>query len=86
MAKHHVDGVYASDPNVDPGAAKFEFLTYRQALDKRLDVMDTTALSLCEENSVPIVVFDLFVEGSIQRIISGERLGSMVAETRSSQA
>ena len=82
MAKHQVDGVYASDPNVDPNASKIEFLTYREAFDMRLEVMDTTALSLCEENKIPIVVFDLFVEGSIQRIVSGERLGSMVAESR----
>ena len=82
MAKHQVDGVYASDPNVDPDAAKFEFVTYREAMDKRLRVMDTTALSLCMENSLPIVVFDLFVQGSLQRIVAGERLGSLVAESR----
>ena len=82
MAKHEVDGVYASDPKVDPGATKFEFLTYRDVFDKRLEVMDTTALSLCMENNVPIVVFDLFVPGVIQRIISGERLGSLVAATQ----
>jgi uridylate kinase len=82
MAKHRVDGVYASDPNVDPDALRFEFLTYRDALDRRLGVMDTTALSLCEENKIPIIVFDLFTEGSIQRIVSGERLGSLVAEQR----
>ena len=82
MAKHQADGVYASDPNVDPEAAKFEFLTYQDALDRRLGVMDTTALSLCMENSVPIVVFDLSVPDSIQRIISGERIGSLVAEAR----
>ena len=81
MAKHEVDGVYASDPNIDPAAAKFEFLTYRDVLEKRLQIMDTTALSLCMDNSVPIVVFDLFAKGSIQRIIAGERLGSLVAET-----
>jgi uridylate kinase len=81
MAKHEVDGIYAADPNVDPEAPKFEFLTYREVMDKRLEVMDTTALSLCEENDVPIVVFDLFAENSIQRIISGEQLGSLVAAT-----
>ena len=63
MAKHQVDGVYASDPNVDPNASKIEFLTYREAFDMRLEVMDTTALSLCEENKIPIVVFDLFRGG-----------------------
>lgn len=82
MAKHAVDGVYASDPNIDPNACKFEFLTYRDVLDKRIAVMDTTALALCMENQIPIVVFDLFVPGNIQRIIRGERLGSLVAETR----
>ena len=81
MAKHEVDGIYAADPNVDPEAPKFEFLTYREVMDNRLEVMDTTALSLCEENDVPIVVFDLFAENSIQRIISGEQLGSLVAAT-----
>ena len=84
MAKHEVDGVYAADPNVDPGAAKFEFLTYRDVMEKRLEIMDSTALSLCMDNNVPIVVFDLFAEGSIQRVIAGERLGTLVAETQMS--
>ncbi len=84
MAKHEVDGVYAADPNVDPGAAKFEFLTYRDVMEKRLEIMDSTALSLCMDNNVPIVVFDLFAEGSIQRIIAGEWLGTLVAETQMS--
>ena len=81
MAKHDVDGVYESDPNTNPTASRLDFITYRDAITKRLGVMDTTALSLCEENNIPIVVFDLFVEGSIERIISGERVGSLVAET-----
>ena len=81
MAKHDVDGVYSADPNLDPDASKFESLTYRQALDLRLRVMDTTALSLCMENSFPIVVFDLFAEGSLKRIIAGERIGSLVSDT-----
>ena len=82
MAKHKVDGVYASDPNVDPDARKLEFVTYQDVLVKRLGVMDITALSLCMENNVPIIVFDLFDTGSIQRILSGERLGSLVASTQ----
>ena len=81
MAKHDVDGVYASDPNVDPSASKFEFLTYRDVMEKRLEIMDTTALSLCMENSLPILVFDLFVPGNIRRVINGEPLGSLVAES-----
>ena len=82
MAKHQADGVYASDPNVDPGASKLDFLTYREVLDKRLAVMDTTALSLCMDNDVPIMVFDLLVAGNIERLVSGERLGSLIAATR----
>lgn len=80
MAKYDVDGVYEDDPNVYPDASKFDFLTYRDVLDKRLRVMDTTALSLCMENKVPIIVFDLFEAGTLQRIVNGERLGSLVAE------
>lgn len=82
MAKHEVDGVYAADPNLHPDAVKFDFLTYDDAFDKRLQVMDTTALSLCMENKVPIVVFDLFEPGTLERIIRGERLGSLIAEAR----
>ena len=83
MAKHAVDGVYASDPNQHPDAAKFEFLTYFEALEKRLEVMDSTALSLCMEHSLPIIVFDLVLPGNLERIIKGERLGSLVAAERS---
>ena len=79
MAKHQVDGVYASDPNVDPDAIKFESLTYFEALERRLGVLDSTAISLCMDNNLPIIVFDLFAPGSIDRVIKGERLGSLVA-------
>ena len=82
MAKHDVDGVYASDPHLYPDSSKIEFLTYRDAMDQRLEFMDTTALALCMENDVPIVVFDIFVPGSLQRIVSGERLGSVVAASQ----
>jgi len=78
MAKHNVDGVYASDPHVDPNAAKFDTLTYLEALEKRLGVMDSMALSLCMENDVPIIVFDLLVPGSIENILAGKRVGSLV--------
>jgi uridylate kinase len=82
MAKHAVDGVYASDPNQHPDAAKLEFLTYIEVLEKRLGVMDSTAISLCMEHSLPIVVFDLLVPGNLERIIRGEQLGSLVAAER----
>ena len=79
MAKNNVDGVYEEDPNLYPNAKKLEHLTYFQALEKRLGVMDTTALSLCMDNEVPIIVFDLFEAGSLQRIVRGEALGSVVS-------
>ena len=79
MAKNKVDGVYASDPNVNPDAEKFDFITHREALEKRLGVMDATALSLCMDNNLPIIVFDLFELDSIGRIMAGEKLGSLVA-------
>jgi uridylate kinase len=86
MAKHGVDGVYASDPNVHADATKLDTLTYREALEKRLGVMDTTALSLCMENDLPIVVFDIFVAGNIERVINGEQLGSLVAAEPASRS
>ncbi|MCY4583980.1 MAG: UMP kinase [Chloroflexi bacterium] len=79
MAKNDVDGVYEDDPKINPNAKKLEHLTYFQALEKRLGVMDTTALSLCMDNDVPIIVFDLFQAGSLQRIVRGEALGSVVS-------
>ena len=79
MAKHGVDGVYATDPNLDPAAEKLDTLTYLEALERRLKVMDSTALSLCMENSLPIIVFDLFTPGSLERIIQGESVGSVVS-------
>ena len=82
MAKYEADGVYAADPNVDPTATKFEFLTYRDMLNRQLKVMDTTALSLCMENKLPIMIFNMFVPGSLRGIIMGEKLGSLIAETR----
>jgi len=79
MAKNNVDGVYEADPLTNPGAKKIEHLTYLEALEKRLKVMDTTALSLCMDNELPIIVFDLFKEGNLLRLVSGENLGSVVS-------
>ena len=78
MAKHNVDGVYSADPHKDPDAKKFDHLTYLEALNKRLEVMDPTALSLCLENKLPIIVFDLQAEGNIERIIAGESIGTQI--------
>ena len=79
MAKNNVDGVYEDDPRLNPNARKLERVTYFQALEKRLGVMDSTALSLCMDNDMPIIVFDLFKMGNLQRIVEGELLGSVVS-------
>ena len=79
MAKNNVDGVYEDDPRTNPQARKLEHVTYFQAIEKRLGVMDTTALSLCMDNEVPIIVFDLFQAGNLQRIVRGEAIGSVVS-------
>jgi uridylate kinase len=82
MAKYAVDGVYASDPNQNPDAEKHDFVTYQEALQRRLGVMDATALSLCMENRLPIRVFDINVPDNLTRIIAGESIGSLVSDTR----
>ncbi len=78
MAKHDVDGVYTADPNQDPDAVKFESLTHLEVIERRLGVMDTTALTLCMENDLPIIVFDLFAPKNLECIIKGEKIGSRV--------
>jgi uridylate kinase len=78
MAKNRVDGVYDSDPLTNGSAKKYEHLTYLEALKKRLEVMDSTALSLCMDHHLPIRVFDLQGEDSIQRVIGGEVVGTLV--------
>ena len=78
MAKNNVDGVYDSDPNKNPSAKKFDHLEYIEVLNRRLAVMDSTALSLCMENGIPIRVFDLFSPGSLARILQGESIGTLI--------
>lgn len=78
MAKNKVDGVYDSDPTINPHAKKLDRLTYMEALNWRLRVMDATALSLCLENNIPIIVFDLGAPNSIERVISGEPIGTII--------
>lgn len=74
----NVDGVYDSDPKKNPDARKFEQLTYMEAIERRLGVMDTTALSLAMENKLPIIVFNLKERGNIKRVLSGEKVGTLV--------
>ena len=73
-----VDGVYTADPNVDPTASRFDQLQYTDMLREGYEVMDATAVSLCRENSLPIIVFDLRQEGNIRRVVSGEPIGTLV--------
>jgi uridylate kinase len=78
MAKHQVDGIYSADPRIHPDATKYDVLTYDEILGQRLEVMDATALTLCMDNDIPILVFDLFDEGSLGQIVRGEKVGSVV--------
>jgi uridylate kinase len=80
MAKQGVDGVYSADPKLDPGAKRYERLGYDEAIQKNLRVMDQTAISLCRENRLPIVVFDMGVAGNICRVAAGEAVGTYVGE------
>ena len=76
-----VDGVYSADPKRDPAAKRLEKLTYIEVLNRGLGVMDTTAISLCMDNKLPIVVFDLMEAGNIKRIVLGEPVGSIVSSS-----
>lgn len=78
MKATKVDGVYSADPLKDPAAVKYDSLTYLEVLQKNLRVMDATAISLCMDNNLPIIVFNLNVSGNIKRIISGEQIGTLV--------
>ncbi len=75
-----VDGVYSADPLKDPAARRFEEISYLQVLEKGLKVMDATAISLCMDNRVPIIVFNLGTRGNIMRAVMGEKIGSIVKE------
>ena len=79
MKATKVDGVYSADPMKDPTATKYDRLTYIEVLQKDLRVMDATAISLCMDNNLPIIVFDLNTAGNINRIVRGESVGTLVA-------
>ena len=80
MAKA-VDGVYDADPRSDPKARRFERLSYDEVLARDLKVADATAISLCRDNDLPILVFDLLVEGNIARAVRGERIGTLITRS-----
>jgi uridylate kinase len=79
MAKNGVEGVYTADPSVDPDAEFLPEISHRQAIERGLRVMDSTALSLCMDNDLPIYVFNMADERNIDRIVSGERVGTLVS-------
>ena len=82
MTKNNVDGIYSADPCKEPNARKFDKLTHLEALNMRLEVMDATALSLCLENKLPIIVFDLQASHSIEKAVTGEPIGTLVSSDR----
>jgi uridylate kinase len=75
-----VDGIYDRDPNTDPGAQRYDRITYTEALTKRLQIMDSTAFSLCMDNKIPIVVFDMNKPSNIRDIVLGAKVGTLVSE------
>jgi uridylate kinase len=85
MAKNDVRGVYDGDPREDPDAEFLPELTHLQAIERGLKVMDTTALSLCMDNNLPIHVFEL-AEGNIARIAGGERVGTLISSPKEGAA
>ncbi|MER2208248.1 MAG: UMP kinase, partial [Rhodococcus sp. (in: high G+C Gram-positive bacteria)] len=77
MAKA-VDGVYSADPRIDPDATMYEQITHREVIERELKVADATAFSLCMDNSMPMMVFNLLTEGNIARAVSGEKIGTLI--------
>lgn len=73
-----VDGIYDSDPMKNPDAKRFETITYMEALSRELQVMDSAAFSLCMDNKMPIIVFDMGVKGNVARVLKGEKIGTLV--------
>jgi uridylate kinase len=75
-----VDGIYTADPEKNPDATKYDSLTYTEALSKQLKIMDLTAFALCQENRMPIYVFDMNKKGNLLKVIEGEHIGTIVSE------
>ena len=79
MTKNKVDGIYTADPLKYPDAKKYDRITHLEALNKRLEIMDTTALSLCLDNQLPIIVFDLETPNGMKKVVLGESIGTLVS-------
>jgi uridylate kinase len=78
MAKNKVDGVYDSDPRKNSSAKKFDTITHAETVERKLEVMDMTAITLCMEKKLPIIVFDLYQAGNLEKLFSGERVGTWI--------
>lgn len=74
-----VNGIYTADPELDPDAVMYDHISFDEVIDKNLRVMDKTAFTLCQENNLPIVVFNIFQKGNLQRLLQGEHLGSIIS-------
>lgn len=83
MAKNRVDGVYSDDPRTTPTAIRYDHVTHQEALERDLQVMDASALALCRENDLPILVFNVMSQGAIERAIQGDQVGTLVSSTPS---
>ena len=73
-----IDGVYTSDPEKNPSATRYDQLTFDEAIDKNLKIMDQTAFTLCRENNLPIIVFDMNTPGNLLRLVQGEKIGTII--------
>jgi len=74
-----VDGVYSADPEKDPSAKRYDTLSYDEVIERRLGFMDQSAVGLCRDNGLPIVVFDMTVPGNVRKVVAGERIGTIVS-------
>ncbi len=77
-----VDGIYTADPEKDPSATKYDHITFDEAYEKNLNVMDMTAFTLCKENDLPIIVFDMNKEGNLAKLLQGEKIGTLVSNSK----
>jgi len=73
-----VDGIYTADPEKDPKAVKYDTLTFDEAYEKGLNIMDMTAFTLCKENAMPLIVFDMNKAGNLLKVVRGEKIGTLV--------
>ena len=78
MKGTRVDGIYTADPEKDKTATRFDTITFNEVYEKQLNIMDLTAITLCRENNLPILVFNMNIEGNLKRILEGENIGTLV--------